>query len=62
MARKPQSKPTLTDAERHARFVEMGREVEASESPKDFEAAFGAVTKASRLVGKPLPAHRAKRR
>lgn len=44
MARKPQSKSTLTDAERHARFVETAREVEASEDPKDFDEAFGRVT------------------
>lgn len=44
MARKPQSKPTLTDAERHARFVEAARAVDASEDPKDFEAAFRRVT------------------
>jgi hypothetical protein len=49
MARKPQSKSTLTDAERHARFVETAREVEASEDPKDFERAFG------RLVEKVPP-------
>lgn len=34
----------LTDAERHKRFVEMAREVEASEDPKDFERAFQTVT------------------
>ena len=44
MARKPQSKSTLTDAERHARFVKTAREAGASEDPKDFEKAFGAVT------------------
>jgi hypothetical protein len=49
MARKPQSKSALTDAERHERFVEMAREVEASENPKDFEAAF------ERLVSKTPP-------
>ena len=49
MARKPQSKSTLTDAERHARFVETAREVEASDDPKDFESAF------ERLVGKAVP-------
>jgi hypothetical protein len=42
MVTKP--KPKLTDAERHARFVEMAREVEASEDPKDFERAFERVT------------------
>jgi hypothetical protein len=30
----------LTDAERHKRFVEMAREVQASDDPKDFEQAF----------------------
>ncbi len=35
--RKP--RPKLTDAERQKRFVEMAREVQASEDPKDFEAA-----------------------
>ena len=47
MARKPQSKPTLTDAERHARFVETAREVEASEDPKAFDTAFEVVAKAA---------------
>jgi hypothetical protein len=36
--------PKLTDAERHKRFVDMAREVGASEDPKDFEKAFKAVT------------------
>ncbi len=49
MARKPQSKSTLTDAERHARFVETARQTGASEDPKDFDAAF------ERLVGKAAP-------
>lgn len=44
MTRKPQSKPKLTDAERHKRFVEMAREVGASDDPKDFESAFKKVT------------------
>jgi hypothetical protein len=43
MARKP--KPKLTDAERHKRFVEMAREVGASESPKAFDKAFKRVTR-----------------
>lgn len=37
-------KPKLTDAERHARFVEMAHKVEASDDPKDFEKAFKKVT------------------
>jgi hypothetical protein len=45
MAQKPvPKKPKLTDAERHARFVETAREVGASEDPKDFEKAFDRVT------------------
>lgn len=44
MAKKP-TKPKLTDAERHKRFVEMAREVEASESPKAFDLAFSKVAK-----------------
>lgn len=43
MARKARSKPQPTDAERHARFVEMAREVEASDDPKDFERALNTV-------------------
>lgn len=44
MGKKPQ-KPKLTDAERHKRFVEMAREVGASESPKAFDKAFKRVTR-----------------
>lgn len=43
MTRKSQRKPKLTDAERHARFVETARKVEASEDPKDFDEAFKKV-------------------
>ena len=46
MSRKAQ--PKLTDAERHKRFVDMAKEVEASEDPKDFEKAFDNVTKPPR--------------
>lgn len=45
MARKVNVKPKLTDAERHKRFVEMAREVEADETPESFERAFRKVTK-----------------
>jgi hypothetical protein len=46
MARKPAAKPKpkLTGAERHKRFVEMTREVEASESPRAFDKAFRRLT------------------
>jgi hypothetical protein len=33
----------LTDAERHKRFVETARKVEASDDPKDFDEAFKKV-------------------
>jgi hypothetical protein len=45
MDRRPTAKPKpkLTDTERHKRFVDMAREVEASNDPKDFEKAFKKV-------------------
>jgi hypothetical protein len=43
MTRKSASKPKLTDAERHKRFVEMAREVGASDKAEDFENAFKKV-------------------
>ena len=49
MAGKSKAKPKLTDAERHKRFVEMAREVEASDDPKAFDQAF------KRVVDKPKP-------
>ena len=39
-------KKPLTDAERHKRFVDMAREVEASDNPKDFERAFRKIVPA----------------
>ena len=44
MPGKPKPKPKPTDAERHKRFMDMAREVEASEDAKEFDAAFKAVT------------------
>lgn len=41
--RKMTPKPKLTDAERHARFIETARDVEASEKPEDFDKAFTQV-------------------
>jgi len=38
-------KPKFTDAERHERFVEMARKVEASENPRDFDKAFKKVAR-----------------
>ena len=43
MPTKGKTKHKLTDAERHKRFVDMAREVEASESPKAFDKAFKRV-------------------
>ncbi len=45
------AKPKLTDEERHKRFVEMAREVRASEDAKDFEKAFKAVAPARVALG-----------
>ena len=41
---KPAPKPKLTDAERHARFVDMAREVGVDESPEAFDRAFDRLT------------------
>jgi hypothetical protein len=44
MTKKAEPKPKLTtDAERHKRFVEMAREVEVSNDPKDLDRAFKKV-------------------
>jgi hypothetical protein len=46
MVTKPKpKKPKLTDAERHARFVETAREVEVDESPEAFDRAFDKVVR-----------------
>ena len=42
MAR-PEPKPELTDAERHKRFVDMAREVEAPDDSDAFDRAFDRV-------------------
>jgi len=38
-------KPKLTDTERHARFLDVAKKVEASEKPEDFDLAFEKVVK-----------------
>jgi hypothetical protein len=48
MAKPANSQPKLSDAERHARFKDMAKEVGASEDPKDFEDAFRRVTESGR--------------
>lgn len=44
MSKKTATKPKLTDTERHKRFVEMAKQVGASDDPKDFEKAFKKIT------------------
>jgi hypothetical protein len=41
-------KPKLTDTERHKRFVETARKVEASENIDDFDKAFSSLKVRSR--------------
>jgi len=48
MNKKSASKPKLTDAERHKRFVEMAKEVGTSDDPKDFDKAFKKVATAKK--------------
>ena len=43
MTPKSKRKPKLTDAERHKRFLDMAREVEASDDSKDFDKAFDKI-------------------
>jgi len=45
---KTKPKPKLTDADRHKRFVDMAREVGASDDPKAFDKAFKKVTSAKK--------------
>jgi hypothetical protein len=52
MPRKTLAKPKLTDAERHKRFVEMAREVGASDKSDDFDKAFKRVTSDAKKVRK----------
>jgi hypothetical protein len=48
MPRKSKPKPKLTDAERHRRFVDMARQVGASDNAKDFDKAFKKIAPAKR--------------
>jgi hypothetical protein len=43
MSTKSAKKTKLTDAERHKRFVDMARQVGASDDPKAFDKAFKKV-------------------
>jgi len=46
------ARPKLTDAERHKRFVETAKKVEASENLDDFDRAFDKV-----VIPKPSARH-----
>ena len=49
------SKPKLTDAERHARFVENAKKIGASEDIADFDKAFAQVVRPlSHPIQKPV--------
>lgn len=50
MPGKPKAAPKLTDADRHKRFVDMAKELNASDDPKGFDKAF------KKVVGKPKKA------
>jgi hypothetical protein len=50
---KREKKPKLSDAERHKRFLETAREVEASDDPKDFDKAFDKVISQPRRPSPP---------
>jgi hypothetical protein len=52
MPHKSEKKPKLTDAERHKRFLDMAREVEASDNAEDFERAFRKVVRPPRAKEK----------
>lgn len=41
----PEKKTRLTDAERAKRIRETAREIGTSDDPKDFEKAFGAISR-----------------
>jgi hypothetical protein len=58
MSRKAASKTKLTDAERHKRFVEMAKQVGASDDAKDFDRAFEKIAKPP---SRPSPAPKASR-
>ena len=41
-----QKAPPLSDAERHARFVETAKKADADESPQAFDRAFASIVSA----------------
>ena len=55
MPHQPPRKPKLTDAERHRRFVETAKKVEASENIDDFDRAFDRIVKPKPSGSRPHP-------
>ena len=53
--KEPQKLPKLTDTERHRRFVEMAKEVGASNRKADFDKAFARIVKLEVEVKKTSP-------
>lgn len=51
MAKPQGARPKLTDAERHARFVQTAREVGVDENPGAFDRAFDKVVRP--VISKP---------
>ena len=49
---KKEAKPKLTDAERHKRFLDMAKKVEASDDPKELEKAVMRVAGKGRASAK----------
>jgi hypothetical protein len=45
--KKPSPEKRLSDSERHKRFVDMAKKVEASEEAADFDQAFRSIVKDS---------------
>jgi hypothetical protein len=53
--KQPHSKPKPTDAERHKRFVETAKKVEASEHLTDFDDAFMSLCLRRTQIDDPKP-------
>jgi hypothetical protein len=50
--------PKLTDGERHRRFLDAAREVDASDNPKDFDKAFDKVVSPKPSVPRSRPSEK----
>jgi hypothetical protein len=52
---KPSKKPKLTDVERHQRFVETAKKVDASDSAEAFDKAFDKIASPALVKGQVKP-------